>query len=616
VLAVDASGRAAVLWSKVVSSTLSQVMSGSMAADGVWTVDGVVGDSDRFSAVTLTMAMNRAGDALAGWSRGSDASSSDSVRSVTVVRRVAGGAWGAPETIARDADAGDLRAGLDVASDGSAIAGWMRRAPTGLAGVPVAAVRTGGGPWSAPVDLTLPKEGSSLGRHIAGVALDDAGHGVAAWSDGPGGLQTWIARFSPTSVPPKRVPTRLLKFAGPTSGVAGTLVNLEVTLNQAVERAPAEVQRRVGTRWRTVRAVAISGRKLRVAVRLPQPGSHRYRLVMRGVGTSAVVTIRSTRSTTPSVPVCERAQQAVAGAGAVWVRCAEAAGQTLWKIDTARRRRVGAPVQIGATTDVAVGRGVVWLLEHERIVPVDATTLRVGTPIELTPGADEAAIQIATDGGNVWVLLGPPDVPFGGQTLVRIDGGTRQITMRVALPASTRGEGSQAIIPGARGIWIPRRLFEMGHDYLLYLLRVDRVSGRVTRVNGAYDYGLVAGGPSGLWGTRATTGVLPRKVRLVRIDPPAGPAGSDLSRLSLRALVVGKGRIWGDTTRKVRGANRLAVRLQHYVLAINPATARPVGVLKPIGPVLESGDLRLVPDGRRAWALIPELGVLLGVPSR
>lgn len=49
VLAVDASGRAAVLWSKVVSATLSQVIAGSMAADGSWTVDGVVGESDRFS---------------------------------------------------------------------------------------------------------------------------------------------------------------------------------------------------------------------------------------------------------------------------------------------------------------------------------------------------------------------------------------------------------------------------------------------------------------------------------------------------------------------------------------------------------------------------------------
>jgi hypothetical protein len=277
---------------------------------------------------------------------------------------------------------------------------------------------------------------------------------------------------------------------------------------------------------------------------------------------------------------------------------------------------VGAPVRIGAITDVAVGRGVVWLLDHEQVVPVDAATLRVGTPIDLAPGIDDAAIQIAADGGNVWVLIGPSDV-FGRQTLVRIDGGTRQITMRVALPASTRGEGSQAIIPGARGIWIPRRLFEMGHDSLLYLLRVDRVSGAVTRVGGGVlDYGLVAGGPSGLWRTRATTGVPPRRVRLVRIDPPAGPAGSDISRLSLRALAVGKGRIWGDTTRRVRTANRLAVWLQHYVVAINPATARPVGLLKPIGPVLESGDLRLVPDGRRAWALIPELGVLLGVPSR
>jgi hypothetical protein len=335
---------------------------------------------------------------------------------------------------------------------------------------------------------------------------------------------------------------------------------------------------------------------------------------MKGVGTSAVVTIRATRSATPVVPVCERAQQAVAGAGGVWVRCPEAVGQTLWKINTASRRRVGAPVQIGTTTDVAVGRGVVWLLQRDRVVPVDATTHTVGTPIELTPGADQAAIHIATDGRDVWVLMGPREGPFGGQTLVRIDGGTRQIAMRVALPASTQGEGSQAIIPGSLGIWIPRRLVEMGGDDVPYLLRVDRASGRVIRVKGLY--GLVEGGPSGLWGTRTTTGVFPGKVRLVRIDPPAGPAGSDLSRLSLRAVVVGNGRIWGDTTREVRGPNRLVARLQHYVVTINATTARPTGVLKPIGPALSSGDMRLVPDGRRAWALIPELGVLLGVPSR
>jgi hypothetical protein len=114
--------------------------------------------SSALSASRPSLAVNSAGDAIAGWQTTSG--------QILVAERKSG-AWAAPVTIAPPAY---LQGSPQVAisNRGDAAIAWTGR------GTALAAIRPAGGTWSAPTTISKQSAGAT-----ARIALDDSGNGVA-----------------------------------------------------------------------------------------------------------------------------------------------------------------------------------------------------------------------------------------------------------------------------------------------------------------------------------------------------------------------------------------------------------------------------------------------------
>jgi PKD domain-containing protein len=176
-IGLDAAGNAVAVWSAF--DTGFVIRTAARPAGEEWSAP-----EDLFvnGGRTPQLAMNAAGDAVAVWTgfNGTDEVTWASVRS-------AGGDWSAPEDLSVAGESDWLGPQVAIDAAGNAIAVWERL----LTGDDVirAAVRTAGGEWSAPDDLSVAGEDTGSPR----IAMNAAGSAVAAWSlSGGGGVRAAV----------------------------------------------------------------------------------------------------------------------------------------------------------------------------------------------------------------------------------------------------------------------------------------------------------------------------------------------------------------------------------------------------------------------------------------
>jgi hypothetical protein len=129
--------------------------------------------------------------------------------------------------------------------------------------------------------------------------------------------------------------------------------------------------------------------------------------------------------TFPAAPNCSSTAASVSSSGA---SVAERGG-TVSRIDprTGQVQTIGVG---GTPNGIAIGQGVVWVLEgpSAALVPIEATTNTVGTPIKI----QSAMTGIAYGDGSVWVA----GSRFPDGVVDRIDPVTRTVTGRAVFPAN------------------------------------------------------------------------------------------------------------------------------------------------------------------------------------
>jgi hypothetical protein len=153
---MDSHGNAIAIWLQTTSTT-SVIETASLPSGGSWT-NPVALSSPSLSASKPSLALNSAGDAIAGWQTTSG--------QILVAERTAG-AWGTPLTIAPPAyRQGSPQVALN--NRGDAAIAWTGR------GTALAAIRPAAGTWSAPTTISKQSAGAT-----ARIALDDSGNAVA-----------------------------------------------------------------------------------------------------------------------------------------------------------------------------------------------------------------------------------------------------------------------------------------------------------------------------------------------------------------------------------------------------------------------------------------------------
>jgi hypothetical protein len=175
-IGLDAAGNAVAVWSVDLGGAIRTAV---RPAGGDWSAPE---DLSVENGRAPQLAMNAAGDAVAVWS-GFDGVDDE----VTwAAMRPAGGDWSAPEQlpVADETDGFFPKVVIDEA--GTAIATWERLDLS--YDVVEAAVRTSGGDWSAPDELSTPAENGLSPR----IAMNAAGSAVAAWSSVGGGLHSAV----------------------------------------------------------------------------------------------------------------------------------------------------------------------------------------------------------------------------------------------------------------------------------------------------------------------------------------------------------------------------------------------------------------------------------------
>jgi hypothetical protein len=229
------------------------------------------------------------------------------------------------------------------------------------------------------------------------------------------------------------------------------------------------------------------------------------------------------------------------GAGAVWVggdhaRCHAPCG-VVARVDPSSGQVVET-VPTGATPiDMAVDGGGVWVLADVpdsspyRLVHIDAATGAVDVTTTIAGsvvGNANPSAHIAVGAGAVWVAAA--DDPAGPR-LVRVDPATGRTVATIAL---TSDDAAHAVAADAAGVWV--EAFASGH-----LTRVDpgtnRIVGRVQLGDGFLNS--LAADDLAVWATQGG----PNGSTLVRIDPASGRV---IARLPVPAttVAVGDGEVW------------------------------------------------------------------------
>jgi streptogramin lyase len=247
--------------------------------------------------------------------------------------------------------------------------------------------------------------------------------------------------------------------------------------------------------------------------------------------------------------------------------------QTVMRIDPTTRavvKTIGLGVE---ATDLAVGKGAVWVAagSDHALIRIDTadnvvrTRLRVPEAIGPLPeGYESGASGVAVGGGAVWLAH--------GEEVSRIDPATNEVV--ATIPAG--GNWSGAIAAGEGAIWVvengrvqtrkPKSGFTNG------LLRIDPASNTVTAWvpvpglgepgGGESTSGIVGVGAGAVWAT-----VWPDDL-LWRIDPVAGVGEESIAAGQEPVNVtVDERAVWieqrndGTVTRVDPFANRLVARL-------------------------------------------------------
>ena len=175
-VAIDADGRATVVWSQVVEYGGGYVVrAASRAPDGAWSEPADLSDRDRDAAGDPQVAVGADGAATAVWLSHLPGDARWVVQSAS---RPRGGSWSAEpaDLSAADGVASGPRAVIDAGGD--VTAAWSRRIDDRFA--VEAARRVAGGSWTAPVELS--RERAARIQSEVDLAVDPAGRVTAVWS--------------------------------------------------------------------------------------------------------------------------------------------------------------------------------------------------------------------------------------------------------------------------------------------------------------------------------------------------------------------------------------------------------------------------------------------------
>ena len=162
----------------------------------------------------------------------------------------------------------------------------------------------------------------------------------------------------------------------------------------------------------------------------------------------------------------------------------------------------------GRPTDVAAGRGTVWVatVDSTAVVGVSARRRSISRTIPLRGSAD----AIAVGEGAVWVADGRRGV------LSRIEAGYEQVAQRIRFPRAARAAGQSgrlkaplaALAVGGGAVWVTN-----GSDRLI---RVEPTTGSVTAIPAGRRLDGVAAGGGAVWAISS------RSATVVRVDPRLG----------------------------------------------------------------------------------------------
>jgi hypothetical protein len=183
-IAIDDAGEAVAVWYRFDGANNVAQAAIRLPTNGVWQtpVDLSAPGKD---AVNATVAMDPAGDAVAVWQR-----NDGSNQIVQGSYRPAGGDFGAPVDLSA-AGQNALRPQVAMDTAGDAVVVWHRSNGTNT--IVQASVRTAGGSFSAPVDLSAPGQDADAAQ----VAMDPGGDAIAIWERSNGTNQIVQASVRP-----------------------------------------------------------------------------------------------------------------------------------------------------------------------------------------------------------------------------------------------------------------------------------------------------------------------------------------------------------------------------------------------------------------------------------
>jgi hypothetical protein len=176
-VAVDPQGNAVAVWQRFNSRGVLVVQGVVRPVGGGWRAPVELSASDQNPSVHPQVAVDASGDAVAVWK--DDGASSFIVKGAVLP---AGGAWQAPVDISapgrsdpQAAAFGQVFPQVAVDAQGNMVAVWDH--PTGSASIVQGAVRTAGGTWQTPVNISVPGQDASDPQ----VAVDAQGNTIVVW---------------------------------------------------------------------------------------------------------------------------------------------------------------------------------------------------------------------------------------------------------------------------------------------------------------------------------------------------------------------------------------------------------------------------------------------------
>src|SRR3954447_5062219 len=183
----------------------------------------------------------------------------------------------------------------------------------------------------------------------------------------------------------------------------------------------------------------------------------------------------------------------------------DAAPHSMVVVDAIRSRPVAATPLAGRPTDVATGKGRLWVatVDSPSLTSIDARTRKIVTTIPLRGHPD----AVAFGAGSIWIADG------SAGTLVRVRPGYGTVERRFHFPAAPTAEGT------AGQLQVPRATLAAGGGAIWLtngssnLIRVDPASNRTKRIDAGRRLNAVSAGAGGIWALAADTATV------LRVDP-------------------------------------------------------------------------------------------------